>query len=137
MMGISAIITGVFLFSYTAARSPTADLAFTCISGLWGNFGEFVFLTLARPARDANMARFPKSDRFCFSDRIRHHVRFHAGELLGPSPWIGHWYGSDIAAVRWTLRKSDRDVLGFHSRAHLRLSGHVDGGRCHRFWPAF
>ncbi|RVX66123.1 hypothetical protein B0A52_10057 [Exophiala mesophila] len=38
MMGISAIITGVFLFSYTAARSPTADLAFTCISGLWGNF---------------------------------------------------------------------------------------------------
>ncbi|KAK5046614.1 hypothetical protein LTR84_007375 [Exophiala bonariae] len=38
MMGISAIITGVFLFSYTAARTPAANLAFTCISGLWGNF---------------------------------------------------------------------------------------------------
>ena len=53
MMGISAIITGVFLFSYTAARSPTADLAFTCISGLWGNFGESTPLPQAiEPARD-------------------------------------------------------------------------------------
>lgn len=44
MMGISAIITGVFLFSYTAARTPSANLAFTCISGLWGNFGKFFTL---------------------------------------------------------------------------------------------
>ncbi|KAF2488476.1 MFS general substrate transporter [Lophium mytilinum] len=38
MMGLSAIITGVFLFAYTAARTPTANLAFSCITGLWGNF---------------------------------------------------------------------------------------------------
>ena len=43
MMGISAIITGVFLFSYTAARTTEANLAFTCISGLWGNFGKQYF----------------------------------------------------------------------------------------------
>lgn len=62
MMGISAIITGVFLFSYTAARSPTADLAFTCISGLWGNFGEFAPLGTAESnaPRYISMARIPK-----------------------------------------------------------------------------
>ncbi|KAF2812093.1 MFS general substrate transporter [Mytilinidion resinicola] len=38
MMGLSAIITGIFLFAYTAARTPTANLAFSCVIGLWGNF---------------------------------------------------------------------------------------------------
>ncbi|RFU26387.1 hypothetical protein B7463_g9954, partial [Scytalidium lignicola] len=38
MMGASAIITGVFLFTYTAARTSAADLAFSCVTGLLGNF---------------------------------------------------------------------------------------------------
>ncbi|KAL6241223.1 hypothetical protein RBB50_011902 [Rhinocladiella similis] len=38
MMAISAIITGVFLFAYTGARTQAANLAFACITGLWGNF---------------------------------------------------------------------------------------------------
>lgn len=39
MMGISAILTGVFLFAYTAAKSESADLAFQCVTGILGNFG--------------------------------------------------------------------------------------------------
>ncbi|KAL4802004.1 hypothetical protein BDV18DRAFT_167120 [Aspergillus unguis] len=38
MMGASAIITGVFLFAYVGVKTPTASLAFTCITGLLGNF---------------------------------------------------------------------------------------------------
>ncbi|KAL4782315.1 hypothetical protein BJX76DRAFT_369220 [Aspergillus varians] len=38
MMGISAIVTGVFLFAYVGVSTPTASLAFTCVTGLLGNF---------------------------------------------------------------------------------------------------
>lgn len=38
MMGISAIITGVFLFAYVGVNSPTSSLAFSCVTGLLGNF---------------------------------------------------------------------------------------------------
>ncbi|KAL4915023.1 hypothetical protein BDW62DRAFT_219680 [Aspergillus aurantiobrunneus] len=38
MMGISAIVTGVFLFAYVGVKTPTASLAFTCVTGLLGNF---------------------------------------------------------------------------------------------------
>jgi hypothetical protein len=38
MMGGSAIVTGIFLFAYTAARTPAGNLAFSCITGLLGNF---------------------------------------------------------------------------------------------------
>ncbi|KAL3477103.1 hypothetical protein BJX99DRAFT_246419 [Aspergillus californicus] len=38
MMGISSIVTGVFLFAYVGVKTPTASLAFSCITGLLGNF---------------------------------------------------------------------------------------------------
>lgn len=41
MMGISSIVTGVFLFAYVGVSTPTASLAFTCVTGMLGNFGEF------------------------------------------------------------------------------------------------
>ncbi|KAK4540025.1 hypothetical protein LTR36_009841 [Oleoguttula mirabilis] len=37
-MGGSAIVTGIFLFAYTAAQTTSADLAFACVTGLLGNF---------------------------------------------------------------------------------------------------
>nr|OQO28038.1 hypothetical protein B0A51_02839 [Rachicladosporium sp. CCFEE 5018] len=37
-MGGSAIVTGVFLFAYTAADTPSMDLAFNCITSVLGNF---------------------------------------------------------------------------------------------------
>jgi hypothetical protein len=39
MMGISSIVTGVFLFAYVGVKTPTSSLAFSCVTGLLGNFG--------------------------------------------------------------------------------------------------
>jgi len=39
MMGISAALTGVFLFAYVAVNSEAGDLAFQCVTGVLGNFG--------------------------------------------------------------------------------------------------
>ncbi|CAG8307858.1 unnamed protein product [Penicillium salamii] len=38
MMGISAVVTAVFLFAYVGVNSPSADLAFSCITSLLANF---------------------------------------------------------------------------------------------------
>ncbi|KAL1637203.1 hypothetical protein SLS56_000862 [Neofusicoccum ribis] len=38
MMGISAVLTGVFLFAYTSARTETQNLAFECVTSILGNF---------------------------------------------------------------------------------------------------
>ncbi|KAL4812481.1 hypothetical protein BDW67DRAFT_178717 [Aspergillus spinulosporus] len=38
MMGISSIVTGVFLFAYVGVQTPTSSLAFSCVTGLLGNF---------------------------------------------------------------------------------------------------
>ncbi|TVY43432.1 putative MFS-type transporter [Lachnellula occidentalis] len=38
MMGGSAIVTGIFLFAYTGASTTAGDLAFSCVTGLLGNF---------------------------------------------------------------------------------------------------
>ncbi|KAI1833058.1 hypothetical protein DTO027I6_9305 [Penicillium roqueforti] len=38
MMSISAAVTGVFLFAYVGVNTPSADLAFSCVTSLLGNF---------------------------------------------------------------------------------------------------
>ncbi|KAH0045515.1 Clavaminate synthase-like protein, partial [Aureobasidium melanogenum] len=38
MLGASAIVSGIFLFAYTAAENRAGDLAFSCITGLFANF---------------------------------------------------------------------------------------------------
>ncbi|PYH87785.1 Clavaminate synthase-like protein [Aspergillus ellipticus CBS 707.79] len=38
MMGLSSIVTGVFLFAYVGVTNQTASLAFTCVTGILGNF---------------------------------------------------------------------------------------------------
>ncbi|CAG8217498.1 unnamed protein product [Penicillium olsonii] len=38
MMGISAVVTAVFLFAYVGVNSPSANLAFSCITSLLANF---------------------------------------------------------------------------------------------------
>ncbi|KAG2421295.1 hypothetical protein HFD88_005269 [Aspergillus terreus] len=43
MMGISSIVTGVFLFAYVGVETPKASLAFSCITGLLGNFVMYAF----------------------------------------------------------------------------------------------
>jgi hypothetical protein len=41
MMAISAVLTGVFLFVYTVAKTQAADIGFQCATGILGNFGKF------------------------------------------------------------------------------------------------
>lgn len=41
MLGASAIVSGIFLFAYTAAENRAGDLAFSCITGLFANFGRY------------------------------------------------------------------------------------------------
>jgi hypothetical protein len=41
MMALSAILTGVFLFLYTLAKTEAADIGFQCATGILGNFGTF------------------------------------------------------------------------------------------------
>ncbi|KAJ4331537.1 hypothetical protein N0V87_009081 [Didymella glomerata] len=41
MMALSAILTGVFLFLYTLAKTEAADVGFQCATGILGNFGTF------------------------------------------------------------------------------------------------
>ncbi|KAJ5246304.1 hypothetical protein N7468_001287 [Penicillium chermesinum] len=38
MMGLSAVVTAVFLFAYVGVTNPTSSLAFSCITGLLANF---------------------------------------------------------------------------------------------------
>jgi len=69
MMAISAVLTGVFLFAYTAVGTEAADIGFQCATAILGNFGK-CFFALIRVTRRLTMSRF--------YHRIRHHVCFHA-----------------------------------------------------------
>jgi hypothetical protein len=40
MMAASAVLTGVFLFAYTTAKTEAADIGFQCATGILGNFGK-------------------------------------------------------------------------------------------------
>lgn len=40
MMGLSAAATSVFLFAYTSASTETQNLAFECVTSVFGNFGK-------------------------------------------------------------------------------------------------
>ncbi|KAK0645167.1 putative MFS-type transporter PB1E7.08c [Lasiodiplodia hormozganensis] len=48
VMAISAVITGIFLFAYTAAKTPDANLAFSAITGMVGNL-EYAILFAFTP----------------------------------------------------------------------------------------
>lgn len=64
MMGISSIVTGVFLFAYVGVETPKASLAFSCITGLLGNFGMFsleVAMARTNPSRIcSNVCIYPR-----------------------------------------------------------------------------
>lgn len=40
MMALSSVLTGVFLFAYTAVGTEAADIGFQCATGILGNFGK-------------------------------------------------------------------------------------------------
>lgn len=43
MMALSSVLTGVFLFAYTAVGTEAADIGFQCATGILGNFGKSCF----------------------------------------------------------------------------------------------
>lgn len=77
MMALSSVLTGVFLFAYTAVGTEAADIGFQCATGVLGNFG--------RSSHDWLLAtstgRFPRPGNLkadYLLHRICHHVRFHS-----------------------------------------------------------
>ena len=42
MMALSSVLTGVFLFAYTAVDTETADVGFQCATAILGNFGPYL-----------------------------------------------------------------------------------------------
>lgn len=47
MMAASAVLTGVFLFAYTAASTQAADIGFQCATGILGNFEYAIMFAYA------------------------------------------------------------------------------------------
>ncbi|KAK9781719.1 putative Major facilitator superfamily domain-containing protein [Seiridium cardinale] len=56
MMAISAILTGVFLFAYTAVRSEASDIGFQCATGILGNF-EYAIMFAFSPESFPGLVR--------------------------------------------------------------------------------
>lgn len=46
MMALSSVLTGVFLFAYTAVGTEAADIGFQCATGVLGNFGKLFSIQL-------------------------------------------------------------------------------------------
>lgn len=126
MMGLSAILTGVFLFAYTSARTETQNLAFECVTGVLGNFGESPNPPSSRDETSTDILR----------NRIRRHVRLHARVLPGPRPRHGDGHGGDAAAVRRALCELDQRECGVFDRADLCERGAVGVCRGVVLWVA-
>jgi Na+/proline symporter len=62
MMGLSAVLTGVFLFAYTAAKTQAADVGFQCATGILGNFGGrplyFLFSLISQLGNEEDSGAF-------------------------------------------------------------------------------
>lgn len=116
MMGISSIVTGVFLFAYVGVNTPTASLAFSCVTGLLGNFGPFF-------PREVDMTPC------LICDRIRGDVRLHPRVI----PWTASRdrdrNGRIIAAVGRSGGRPDLIGDRVHSCADLCECWIVGGGR--------
>jgi hypothetical protein len=113
MMGISAIITGVFLFAYVGVTTQVASLAFTCVTGLLGNFGTSLRFTHPNPLLSTNVFR------------IRGHVRIHARVLPSPTPWNRDRNSGVASASWWACGQYSLIADGVHDRAALCECGAV------------
>lgn len=87
MMGISAIVTGVFLFAYVGVTTQVASLAFTCVTGLLGNFGM-----LASPV--------PQSDSMANMFCLEYAVMFAFTPESFPAPHRGTGTGTAASLLR-------------------------------------
>lgn len=105
MMALSSVLTGVFLFAYTAVNTEAADVGFQCATAILGNFGQYLYpyttLILFIPnftvpsnceTQDLRIYRSSFFNTDCQLRRIRHHVCIYSGVVSWPSPrdWYRH-----------------------------------------------
>lgn len=112
MMGISAIITGVFLFAYVGVNSPTSSLAFSCVTGLLGNFGAFYSRLRSYIGRVVSCSCSNKR-------RICRHVRLHSRILSRTASRHWNWNGCHAASVWWADRQYNILAVWFYDCAYL------------------
>lgn len=93
VMGMSAIVTGIFLFAYAGVNTAAASLAFACITGMLANFGRFN--CPLKPSEQRIVA-----DPSC--NRVRGHVRLHARVFSRSASRNWNWNCSGFATLRWT-----------------------------------
>ncbi|KAL2812183.1 hypothetical protein BJX63DRAFT_421922 [Aspergillus granulosus] len=87
MMGISAIVTGVFLFAYVGVKTPSASLAFSCVTGLLGNFEYavmYAFTPESFPAPHRGTATGTASALLRFGGLVASLVSSHTGFTTAP-----------------------------------------------------
>jgi MFS family permease len=87
-MGISAIITGAFLFGYTAAQSRTMDLAFNCVSSMLANFQYAIMFAITPES-------FPGPHRGLGTGQAATNLRF--GSLV--AALIGTYTGFSVVPI--------------------------------------
>ena len=110
MMGMSAIVTGIFLFSYASVKTAAASLAFACITGMLANFGRF---NCPRKSSEEREVADPSYNR------VRGHVRLHARVLSRSASRNWNRNCSGFATLRWTGGQFDFIVHGIHHGSDL------------------
>lgn len=121
MMALSAVLTGVFLYLYTLAKTEAADIGFQCATGILGNFGMLRYLSHL-------ILKLTNARRIC------HHVRFHAGILPRTSSWNRYRHRSHTATIRRSGRIIHLHIQWLYCRSHICQRSLMD---CHwnsLFW---
>ncbi|KAL2824286.1 Clavaminate synthase-like protein [Aspergillus cavernicola] len=97
MMGISSIVTGVFLFAYVGVKTPTSSLAFSCITALLGNFEYavmYAFTPESFPAPHRGTATGTAASLLRFGGLVASLISSHTGFTTAPiyasaALWVG------------------------------------------------
>lgn len=105
MMAASAVLTGVFLFAYTAVGTEAADIGFQCATGILGNFGKPVLKSFAE-AISAISNQYLQSTPSCMPSRPSLSLAQFAEQALALPPLF---FAS--VALRLRLCQRMRDTL--------------------------
>lgn len=143
MMALSSVLTGVFLFAYTAIGTQAGDIGFQCATAILGNFGK-------QDPRDPPPI-FPGSlDLDVFgslsglagemlimtSHRIRHYVCIYTRIVPGSCPRHRYWNCRDAFASGRTGGFVYLDVCWIFRGAYLRERCALDSCGVLLHWPA-